>query len=35
MDELTCKAKMETQIQKTNVWMPRREEGWDELGDWD
>ena len=35
-DELTCKTEIETQMQRTNVWI-RREEGggWDELGDWD
>ena len=32
--ELICKAEKETQMQKTNVWIPRR--GWcDKLGDSD
>ena len=26
VDELTCKAEVETQIQRTNVWIPRAEE---------
>ena len=36
-DEPVCKAEMETQIQRTNVWTPRGESvgGDDELGDWD
>ena len=40
-DELVCWAKVETQMQRTNVWTPREESGWgwwwwcDELGDWD
>ena len=35
-DELVCKAEIETQMQRTNVWLPRGESvGWDELGDWD
>ena len=42
-DELVCKAEIETQMQRTNVWTPRGESGggggggggWDELGDWD
>ena len=39
-DEPVCKAEIETQMQRTNVWTPRGEgeEGWwwwDELGDWD
>ena len=40
--ELVCKAEIETQMQRTNVWTPRGESGgwwrwwwWDELGDWD
>ena len=39
-DELVCKAEIETQMQRTNIWTPRGESGgcgwwWDELGDWD
>ena len=40
-DEPVCKAEIETQMYRTNVWTPRRESGggwgwWcDELGDWD
>ena len=40
-DELVCKAEIETQMQRTNVWTPRDKSGggwgwwWDELGDWD
>ena len=34
-DELICKAEIETQMQKTNVWIPREEEEWDGLGDRD
>ena len=37
-DEPVCKAEIETQMQRTNVWTPRgesRDGGWDELGDWD
>ena len=35
-DELICKAEIEAQMQKTNIWSPRREGGrWDELGDQD
>ena len=30
-----CKAEIETQMQRTNVWIPRGKEEWDELGDWD
>ena len=33
-DELICKAEIESQMQKTNLWLPR-DGGWDELGDWD
>ena len=39
-DELVCKAEIETQMQRTNIWTPRGESGvvgwwwWDELGDW-
>ena len=36
IDDLICKAEIETQTQRTNVWAPRDEVGgWDELGDWD
>ena len=34
-DEPTCKAEMQTQMQRTNVWTPRGKGGWDELGSWD
>ena len=41
-DELVCKAEIETQMQRTNVWTPTGKAGvgvvgwWcDELGDWD
>ena len=34
-DESICKAETETQMQGTNLWTPRRNTGWDELGDWD
>ena len=35
-DELVCKAEIETQTQRTNVWVARgKREWWDELGDWD
>ena len=34
-DELICKAEIELQMQRTNLWLPRGETGgWDELGDW-
>ena len=33
--DLICKAEIETQTQRTNVWIPRgKGDGWDELGDW-
>ena len=36
IDDLICRAEIETQTQRTNVWTPRRGEGgWEELGDWD
>ena len=36
VDDLIYKAEIETQIKRTNVWIPRGKEGWwDELGDWD
>ena len=31
-DELICKAKVESQIQRTNLWLPRQKGRWDELG---
>ena len=38
-DELVCRAEIETQMYRTNVWTPMGEGGggwWcDELGDWD
>ena len=33
-DDLICKAEIETQTQKTDVWIPRGKK-WEELGDWD
>ena len=34
-DESICKAEIETQMQRTNVWTPRgKRGGWDELEDW-
>ena len=35
IDELVCKAEIETQMQRTNVWIPRGEGEWDGLGNWD
>ena len=35
IDDLICKAETETHTWRTNVWIPRREGEWDELGDWD
>ena len=33
MDDLICKAEIETQSERTNVWTPKRKGGgWDELG---
>ena len=34
-DELICKAEIDTQTQRTNLWIPRGQEKWDELGDQD
>ena len=40
-DVPVCRAEIETQLYRTNVWTPRGESGrgwrwwWDELGDWD
>ena len=33
--EYISKAETETQTYKTNVWTPRGQGGWDELGDWE
>ena len=33
-DEPICKAEIQTQAQRTNVWTPRRERGWDRWGHW-
>ena len=34
IDDLICEAEIETQMQRTNVWIPREKGGvWDELGD--
>ena len=33
-DDLICKAEIEAQTQKTDVWIPRGKK-WEELGDWD
>ena len=35
IDELICKAEVETQMYRTNVWIPRGKRGWDESGDQD
>ena len=36
IDNLTYKAEIETQMQRTNIWIPRgKGVCWDELGDWD
>ena len=35
IDNLICKAEIETQMQRTNVWRPSRGGGQDKLGDWD
>ena len=36
IDELICKAEIETQTQSTNVWIPRgKGVGWKKLGNWD
>ena len=35
-DELTFKAEIDSQMYRTNIWIPREEGGWwDELGNWD
>ena len=33
--DLIYKVEIETQMERTNVWIPRGKGGWDELGDWD
>ena len=33
IDDLICKAKIKTQMQRTNVWIQREKGGYDELGD--
>ena len=33
IDDIICKA--ETETQRTNAWIPRGKQGWDELGGWD
>ena len=33
--ELICKAEIESQTQRTNLWLPRREMGEDDLEDCD
>ena len=35
IDEPVCKAEIETQMYRTEVWTPGGEGGRDELGDWD
>ena len=35
IDERMCKAETEFQMQKTNLWIPRGEGEWKELGNWD
>ena len=34
IDDLICKAELETQTQRINIWTPGGKGGWDELGDW-
>ena len=34
-DELICKAEIQLHLLRTNLQLPREEETWDELGDWD
>ena len=34
-DEPVYKVEIETQMQRTNVWIPRGKGGWEELGDQD
>ena len=33
--DLICEAEIDTQTQRTNVWTPVGERGWDGLGYWD
>ena len=36
IDDLICKAEIETQGKRTNTWIPRGKGGWwEEVGDWD
>ena len=35
IDDLICKAEIETQKQRTNIWLPEQERVWDVLGGWD
>ena len=36
IDDLICKTETETEIQRTNIWIPKGEGGkWEELGDTD
>ena len=32
---LICKAEIETQLQRSNIWIPRGKGVWEELGGWD
>ena len=32
IDDLICKAELETQTQRINMWTPGGKGGWDELG---
>ena len=34
-DELICKAEIQSQMQKTNLWLPGDKGGRDKLGNWD
>ena len=35
IDDLISKEETVTQMQRTNIWMSREKDGWEELGDWD
>ena len=35
IDDSICKAEIEKQTQRTNIWIPRGKRGWEELGDGD
>ena len=35
IDELICKADIDTQMQRRSVWIPRGQYRVDEVGDWD